>query len=128
MVIKSIEFLVNRMRSFKNAFLGIRDILLTEHNAWIHAVVAILVLSLSVWLKLSLVKMALIIMAITLVWVAESFNTVLELVVNIVSPGYTQIAKRTKDIAAGAVLLAAIGAAIVGLLILSPPLLKKIGL
>ena len=60
-------------------------------------------------------------------WVAETFNTVLEILVNMVSPRYTAVAKRAKDIAAAAVLVAAIGAFIVGLVLLGIPLLERLG-
>ena len=73
-------------------------------------------------------EFVLIIIVITLVWVAEAFNTVLEIIVNMVSPRYTTVAKRAKDIAAGAVLVAALGAFCVGIFLLGPPLLKKLGL
>jgi hypothetical protein len=60
------------------------------------------------------------------VWVAEAFNTVFEIVVDIASPQYSYAARRAKDIAAAAVLIASLGAVALGLVILGPPLLKKI--
>ena len=99
----------------------------TEHNAWIHAIFTVIVLSLALWLQISFLEFVLIVIVITLVWVAEAFNTVLEIVVNMVARRYSNVAKRAKDIAAGAVLVAAIGAAIVGVCILGPPLLNKLG-
>ena len=123
-----IDFIQSRIQSFQYAFSGLRDVLLTEHNAWIHAIFTILGLVLALWLRISFTEFVLIIIVITLVWVAEVFNTVLEVVVNMVSPRYTTAAKRAKDIAAGAVLVAAIGAFIVGLAILGPPFCAKLGL
>ncbi len=121
------DFLRNRIRSFRYAFSGLRDVLFTEHNAWIHAVFTILGLSLALWLRISFVDFVLIVIVITLVWVAETFNTVLEILVNMVSPRYTAVAKRAKDIAAAAVLVAAIGAFVVGLVLLGIPLLERLG-
>jgi len=127
-VIKNlINFLVDRVRSFKYAFSGLHDILTTEHNAWIHAIFTIIIVTVALSLKIPFIEFVLIIIVITLVWVAEAFNTVLEIVVNMVSPRYSKVAKRAKDIAAGAVLVAAIGACIVGLILLGPPLLDMIG-
>jgi len=122
------NFVVSRIKSFGHAFAGLKDIMTTEHNAWIHAVSTIISLSLAVWLRIDFLQFVLIIMVITLVWVAEAFNTVLEIVVNMVSPRYSKVAKRAKDIAACAVLVAALGAAAVGILILGPPLLAKLGM
>jgi diacylglycerol kinase (ATP) len=119
------NFLGSRIKSIGHALRGLKDILSTEHNAWIHAVSTILSLSLALWLRIDFVEFVLIILVITLVWVAEAFNTVLEIVVNMVSPRYSKVAKRAKDIAAGAVLVAAIGAAMVGLALLLPPLCAK---
>ena len=121
-----ITFLLNRLESFAHAFRGLKDVLTTEHNAWIHAIFTIVVLSLCVWLRVEFMEFVLIILVVTLVWVAEAFNTVLEIIVDMVSPRYSKAAKRAKDIAAGAVLVSAIGAAIVGLFILGPLFLEKI--
>jgi len=124
---KLIDFIASRVQSFCYAFAGLRDVLVTEHNAWIHAIFTVIVLSLALWLQISFLEFVLIVVVITLVWVAEAFNTVLEIVVNMVARRYSNVAKRAKDIAAGAVLVAAIGAAIVGVCILGPPLLDKLG-
>jgi Raf kinase inhibitor-like YbhB/YbcL family protein len=83
------------------------------------------VLLLAFWLRIELVPMCFIILAIITVWMAEAFNTVFEIVVDIASPKYTPTARRAKDIAAAAVLFAAIGACALGTLILAPPLMKK---
>ena len=115
-----INFVVSRIKSFYHAIAGLRDIMSTEHNAWIHAIFTVISLFLATWLRIDFMEFVLIIIVITLVWVAEAFNTVLEIVVDMVSPEYTQFAKRAKDIAAGAVLVAAIAAAIIGLIILVP--------
>jgi diacylglycerol kinase (ATP) len=122
------DFIVSRIKSFYHAFAGLRDILSTEHNAWIHAVSTVISLSLAIWLRIDFMEFVLIIIVIILVWVAEAFNTVLEIVVNMVSPRYSKAAKRAKDIAAGAVLVAAIGAAAVGIFLLGPPLMAKLGM
>jgi diacylglycerol kinase (ATP) len=123
-----IEFLKNRIQSFRHAFAGLKDILTTEHNAKVHAVCTVIVLLLCFWVKLPFSDFVLIGIVISLVWIAEAFNTVLEIVIDIVSPEYTKAAKRAKDIAACAVLFAAIGAFITGIIILGPPALLKLGI
>jgi len=85
------------------------------------------VLSLAAWLQLSISQLVFIIVFVTLIWITEALNTVLEIVIDIVSPEFTQAAKRAKDIAAAAVLFAAIGAAVSGIVILGPPLMTKLG-
>ncbi len=118
-------FLIDRFRSFRHAFRGFRDILSTEHNAWVHAVFTVIVLGLSLWLGLDFEELALIVIAISLVWIAEALNTVLEIVIDIVSPEFTRPAQRAKDIAAAAVLTASLGALAIGCLLILPPLLAK---
>lgn len=124
---KQLEFIKNRINSFKYAYAGLIDVMTTEHNAWVHATFTLLVLVACAWLQISFVEFALIIIVISLVWLAEAFNTVLEIVIDIVSPEYTEAARRAKDIAAGAVLVASIGAFITGLILLCPLIFKKIG-
>ncbi len=121
------SFFRDRIESFANAFAGAKDILLTEHNAWVHAVITLLVMGLSWWLKIDIVKFIIILVFICLVWIAEAFNTVLELVIDIVSPQFCHEAKRAKDIAAAAVLFASLGALVVGVILLMPPLLVELG-
>lgn len=109
-----IAFVMSRVRSVGHAVRGLRDILTTEHNAWIHAAFTVCVVPLALWLRLPFCEFAMIMIVIVLVWVSEAFNTVLEIVVDMVSPRYSKAAKRAKDIAAAAVLISAIGAAVVG--------------
>jgi len=122
------DFFRDRLFSFWNALQGLRDILLTEHNAWVHAAVTALVLALAWWLRISPVEFVLILIFICLVWIAEAFNTVLELVIDIVSPEYSQAARRAKDMAAAAVLFASGGAFVAGLIILGPAIFNRLGI
>lgn len=122
------EFFVSRLRSVGHACDGLRDILTTEHNAWIHAVFTVIVIPLALLLRIDFREFALIVIVIVLVWVAEAFNTVLEVVVDMVSPRYSKAAKRAKDIAAGAVLMASLGAVVVGGALLGPPLYIQLSL
>ena len=123
-----VNFLQDRHQSFGHAMRGLKDILKTEHNARVHAVFTVIVLAVAAWLRIDILHFVLIVLVITLVWITESLNTVLEIVIDIVSPQYTEFAKRAKDVAAAAVLVAAIGAAVTGIIILGPPLLAKLGI
>ncbi len=110
------------MRSFNHAFRGIAVIFKTQHNAWIHAVVAIVVVFLGVKLHISHLEWGLIILAIAAVLTAEGFNTALEIDIDLTSPDEHPYARDTKDVAAGAVLITVFGAIAVGLLIFIPKL------
>ena len=100
---------------------------LTEHNAWVHALVTILVLDFAWWLGINRHDFAFIIIAIVIVWTVEAFNTVLEIMADlVVGQRYSKIVKRAKDIAAAAVLIAAIGAVGVGMAILWPLLYQRL--
>ena len=112
--------------SFRNAFSGWWFVIRTQQNAWIHTVVSILVVGLSLWLGLPLRDWAMIILAITLVWTAEFLNTALEAVVDLASPSQHMLAKVGKDVGAAAVLIAAAASVLIGLFILGPPLWSRL--
>lgn len=115
-------FLQSRLASFRYAFEGWWHVIRTQRNAWIHAVVSLVVLTLSFLLGLSTHDWAVIMIAIALVWIAEFLNTALEAVVDLASPQQHELAKIGKDVGAAAVLIAAATSIIIGLLILGPPL------
>lgn len=99
----------------------------TEHNAWIHALATVLVLGLSLWLGIGRIEFALVVVSILLVWTAETFNTVLEIIADLViGDRYSRIVKRAKDVAAAAVLITVFGAIVIGLVILGPPLYSRL--
>jgi diacylglycerol kinase (ATP) len=85
----------------------------------VHLLAAVAVLLTALMLRLTLVEFALLALAIILVLFAELMNTALEVVVDLVSPEYHLLAQRAKDVAAGAVLVASVGAAIMGYLALA---------
>lgn len=118
----------SRLDSFRHAFAGWVYVIRTQRNAWIHSLASVGVFALGLWLGLSLVEWAVVILAIALVWMAEFINTALEAVVDLASPNLHPLAKVGKDVAAAAVLVGALTAALVGLLILGPPLLVKLTL
>ena len=121
------KFIRMRAHSFVNAFRGWWFVIRTQQNAWIHAVVTILVVIMAVWLKLPARDWAVLFLAIAMVWAAEFFNTSIEAVVDLASPAKHPLAKVGKDVGAAAVLIAALASVLIGLLILGPPLWEKLG-
>ncbi len=119
-------FFSSRARSFRFAFAGLWYVMRTQRNAWIHALASALVLILAIWLRLPLVDWAILILTIGGVWTAEFVNTALEAVVDLASPDMHPLAKVGKDVGAAAVLISAIAAAIIGFMVLGPPLLERI--
>ena len=110
------------LTSFRYAFLGVLHVLRTQRNARIHLSVALVVTVVGLWLGLSRIEWAIIALTMGSVLAAESLNTVAEAAVDLATTEYHPLAKIAKDVAAGAVLLMAITAVIVGVLILGPPL------
>ena len=122
-----VSFLSSRARSFRYAFSGWWFVIRTQRNAWIHAMVSVVVILLSFWLNLSPRDWAVIIIAIAMVWTAEFINTALEAVVDLASHHeHHELARVGKDVGAAAVLIAAISAAIIGFMILGPPLILRL--
>ena len=120
------EFFVSRGHSFLHAFNGWGYVLHTQRNAWIHAVITVLVVLLGAWLHLPLRDWAVLLLTFALVWTAEFINSALEAVVDLASPQQHPLAKVGKDVGAAAVLIAALTSVMVGLLILGPPLVDKL--
>src|SRR3990172_3572458 len=117
------NFTRGRIFSFKYAFSGLRYVIISQRNAWIHAAITLLVVILAVLLKLNLQDWGILLLAIGLVWTAEIFNTALEALVDLASPNTHPLAKIAKDTSAAAVLFSAIISVLIGLVILLPPLL-----
>lgn len=92
-----------------------------------HFLAAVAVLLVAVFFRISAIEFILLAFAITLVLFAELINTAVEVVVDLVSPEYHPLARRAKDVAAGAVLVASIGAVVIGYLALSHRILPLIG-
>lgn len=112
-----------RLKSFRFAWDGIVSFFRYEHNAQIHLAITVLVLVLSVTLRLTKWEAIAVVFSVALVWVAEMFNTVIEKTMDFISTERHPQIKLVKDIAAGAVLIAAIAAAIVGCIIFIPKLI-----
>ena len=112
--------LSGRIQSFRYAFRGVRLMLRSQHNAWLHAVASCCVLIIGGLCILSALEWCWIILSIMAVWTAEALNTALELLADVASPDFHPLVGKAKDVAAGGVLISAFGAAIIGLIILTP--------
>ena len=116
----------SRIRSFGYAFEGWWYVLKTQHNAWIHAIVTVIIAVVALWLQIPLRDWAVLILTFMAVWMAEFMNTAVEAVVDMASPEPHPLAKVAKDVAAAAVLVGACGAVLIGLIILGPPLWERL--
>ncbi len=116
----------SRMRSFGYAFRGIFRAFSTEHNLWIQGSIAILVIVAGFYFEISQIEWLGIILAIGLVFSAELMNTAVENIVDFISPDFNRKAGHAKDAAAGAVLMAAITAAVIGCLVFIPHIIDSL--
>jgi len=112
--------------SFRYAFAGIRYLLWTQRNAKIHTAIGLAAVTLGFVLRIERGEWLALILTIALVLAAEGVNTAIEAVVDLASPAYHPLAKIAKDVAAGTVLLVAIGAVVVGLIVFLPHLLSLV--
>ncbi len=120
------EFFSSRSRSFRYAFAGWWHVIRTQRNAWIHAFFSIAAVLVCLWLHIDRLEWAVIILAISVVWIAEFLNTALEVLVDLTTNhAYHELAQVCKDVGAAAVLIAAGASVLVGLLIIGPPLWEK---
>lgn len=113
-------------RSFRYAFAGLFYVVRSQRNFRIHLAAALVAAALALALGFTPVEWAVLATIITLVMTLEMVNTVVEAAVDLASPAYHPLAKIAKDVAAGAVLLTAIGAVVVGLFLFVPHLLGLI--
>ncbi len=109
-----------RIRSIRHAIDGIIEILKGQHNAWVHFIATACVVITASFFQVSTIEWCILILAIVSVWVAEALNTAFEFLCDVASPDFHPLVKKSKDVAAGAVLLSAIGAVIIGLIIFLP--------
>ncbi len=114
------KFLAARLVSLSHALNGFAFALRTQGNIRVHIFATIAVVTLGFVLGISRLEWAALTFAISIVWVAELFNTALEFLCDIVAPEKSNLVKNAKDIAAAAVLLAALGAATIGALVFWP--------
>jgi len=116
----------SRGRSFTFAWRGLRRFAATQHNAWIHTAATLAVIAAAAALRISREDWRWIVLAIAMVWVAEALNTAVEQLGDAISLAPNERIGFAKDVAAGAVLAAAVAAALIGLLTLGPYLLAML--
>ena len=112
--------IVKRAKSFTYAGRGIWLLVKTTHNAWVHIVILLIVVAGGFYFHISQIDWMLVVFAAALVLAAEAFNTAIEIDIDLTSPSYHPFARDTKDVAAGAVLIASIAALIIGIIIFGP--------
>jgi len=117
----------SRLESFRCAFRGVRTLLASQHNAWIHLLAAVSACGLGLLIGISRIEWIAIVVAIVMVWMAEALNTAFEFLCDVASPEFHPLVQKGKDVAAAAVLLSAAGAVIIGLLVFVPHLARIVG-
>ncbi|HKO91702.1 MAG TPA: diacylglycerol kinase family protein [Polyangiaceae bacterium] len=111
-----------RRRSFVYAWRGVCTVLRSQHNAWLHAAATLGVVLLGALLGVGRWEWLALIFAVVSVWTAESLNTAFELLCDVASPEFHPLVEKAKDVAAGAVLISALGALLVGGVVFGPHL------
>lgn len=109
----------NLLRAFKNAFAGIEYCARFERNIKIQIAAAFFAGCLAWWFNLDRYELAVLALTVASVLIVEMINTVVEAIVDIVSPEFHPLAKIAKDIAAGAVLISAAASLLIGYLLFS---------
>lgn len=107
----------SRLKSFAYALRGLSILLTTQPNARIHAAATVAVCAAGFYFGLNVAEWCWIVLAMMAVWSAEAFNTALEFLADAVNPDFHPLVGKAKDVAAGAVLIAAVGAVVIGVLI-----------
>jgi diacylglycerol kinase len=114
----------SQIQSMKYALKGIALFFKSEHHAWMHAVAAIVVITMGFMFGITNSEWIWLVFAIGFVFVAEMLNTAIEYTIDLVSPEFNPKAGAVKDVAAGAVTLAALTALVIGALVFVPHFIK----
>jgi undecaprenol kinase len=114
---------VKRREQFLNAFRGLYVFWKTTRNIKIHLMFSLLVIIFGIYFNISGYEWMTIILVIGLVFITEALNTAIEIDIDLTSPEFHPFARDTKDVAAGAVLLATFFAIVIGLIIFVPKIL-----
>ena len=109
-----------RIRSFYHAMCGILRMIRCQHNAWIHAAATLVALGAGFLFHVSSADWCWIVLAISIVWTAEALNTAFEFLADAASPEFHPLVRHAKDVAAGAVLITALAAVVIGAIVFWP--------
>lgn len=112
----------DRLKSFHYAYNGIRILIRSQHNAWIHSIATITAIFAGLFFRLSNAEWCWIVLAIIAVWVAEAFNTAFEFLADAVTQERQLLIQKAKDTAAAGVLIAAVGSVIIAIFVFGPHL------
>ncbi|MEO6993706.1 MAG: diacylglycerol kinase family protein [Lacunisphaera sp.] len=115
-----------RLKSFPHAMRGAATLVSTQHNAWIHLVATVVVLAAGALAKVSGTDWALLVVAIVLVWIAESLNTAIEFLGDELTEDHRDRIGKAKDVAAFGVLISAIASVVIGTIVFLPYLIRLI--
>ncbi|MGE5619305.1 MAG: diacylglycerol kinase family protein [Sphingomonadaceae bacterium] len=110
--------------SFRDAFRGVLHTLGSQRNARIHLTIGLAVVGLGFWLRATPLEWAVLVLTIGLVIATEMLNTAIEALADAVCPDHNHLIGAAKDVAAGAVLVTATAAIVVGLLLFGPRLVR----
>lgn len=116
------------MESFRYAFRGLVSLFRSQPNARIHLAVLAAVLAAGFLFEISRLEWLAVVVCAALVLSLEAVNTAVEHLTDLVSPGFHPLAGKAKDVAAAAVLVAALGSVVVGLLVFLPKVAVALGL
>ena len=114
-----------RWESFLHALAGVLYALRHQRNTWIMGVATLVMIGLGIWLEVSRVEWAILVLATGVVWVAEFLNSAIEAAVDLASPEVHPMARVAKDVAAGAVLTASYVALLVAVIVFLPAALDR---
>jgi diacylglycerol kinase len=117
---------VKYSEKFRNAFRGLYVFSQTTRHLFIHVISALIVIVFGLYIGVSGLEWVALFFAIGFVFVAEILNTAIEIDIDLTSPEYHPYARDTKDVAAGAVLVAVFTAVVVGLIVFLPKILSMI--
>jgi len=118
------NYLRRRLLSFRYAFSGIAAFVITEPHARIHAIATVLVTALGLYARITASQWIAVMIVTGMVWITEMLNTVIEKMMDHLSPEYHPRVKWIKDVAAGAVLVAVLVAVLTAAVIFLPVFLK----
>jgi len=113
---------------FRHAFAGLYYIFSTQRNIRIHALATVLAVIVALWLKISTIEWAILVLTISSVWLSECLNTAIEAVVDLASPEFHELAKVGKDASAAAVLVSAFASILIGIILFAPKIIAILGL
>ncbi len=118
----------NRWNSLQYALAGWLYMIRRQKNTRIMSVASLMIFGIALWLQVSRVEWAILILTMTIVWLTEFLNAGIEAAIDIAAPDIHPMAQVGKDVASAAVLLGVVASILIGILLLAPPLLAKFGI